>query len=170
LTDILRETLELRQQLLAHPTPYKGLGTDVGWLVFPGFLRAGPLAQLAHLPRYLKAMKIRADRWRQDPGKDHRRAMQVEPWLKAAGEMRGRPGGANFRWLVEEFRVSVFAQELGTARPVSEKKLEAARAAVGKAKSAAATGESVADPKHTEKKLKPVKLTNLSDLGRALGR
>jgi ATP-dependent helicase HrpA len=115
-------------------------------------------------------MKVRADRWKQDPGKDHRRAMQVAPWVKAASALRGSPGSADFRWLVEEFRVSVFAQELGTARPVSEKKLEAARAAIGKSQPAAMAVESVVEPKHAAKKLKSVKLTNLGDLGRALGR
>jgi len=171
LVDMLRETLALRQELLAHPSPYKGLGTDVGWLVFPGFLRATPWVQLPHLARYLKAMKLRAERWKQDPGKDHRRAMQVEPWLKAAADPRGKAGAQEFRWLVEEFRVSVFAQELGTARPVSEKKLEAARAAVGRSHSEANAGDAGAEtPKTPAAKMKPVKLSSLGDLGRALGR
>jgi ATP-dependent helicase HrpA len=171
LVERLRETLALRQELLAHPSPYQGLGTDVGWLVFPGFLRVTPWTQLAHLPRYLKAMKLRADRWKQDPGKDHRRAMQVAPWVKAAAAARGQFGGDDFRWLVEEYRVSVFAQELGTARPVSEKKLEAARAAIGKAQAVAVTA--VVDlpaSKAVAAKMKPVKLRSLGDLGRALER
>lgn len=170
LIDLLRDILALRQELLAHPSPYAGMGGDVGWLVFPGFLRVTPWRQLPHLPRYLKAMKIRADRWRQDPGKDHRRATQIAPWLKAAAAARGSPGGDDFRWLVEEFRVSVFAQELGTARPVSEKKLEAARAALGKT-AAAVNGAVEAKPQPASAaKLKPTKLHSLGDLGRALGR
>jgi ATP-dependent helicase HrpA len=169
LIDRLRETLALRQELLAHPNPHAGLATDVEALTGPGFLRRTPWSQLTHLPRYLKAMKLRAERWRQDPGKDHRRAMQVAPWLKAAAAARGTPGGDDFRWLVEEFRVSVFAQELGTARPVSEKKLEAARAALGKL-ATTAPREAEKQPPPATPKLKPTKLHSLGDLGRALGR
>jgi len=173
LIDLLRETLALRQALLAHPNPYAGMIGDVDLLIFPGFLRITPWGQLAHLSRYLKGMKLRADRWRQDPGKDHRRAKQIEPWAKAAAEVATRPspGADDFRWLVEEFRVSVFAQELGTARPVSEKKLEAARAAIGRSGADKPhPGVTMPAAKPAALTTKPVTLRSLGDLGRALGR
>ncbi len=127
----LREALTLRTELLMHPHPYAGMESELAGLLAPGFLVRAPWAQIPHLPRYLRAMKQRADRWRQDPGKDHRRAMQIAPWAKALAEVsKGFPRNAEhaqrlaeLRWLTEEFRVSVFAQELGTAQPVSEKKL-----------------------------------------------
>jgi ATP-dependent helicase HrpA len=119
-TDLLREILEQRQALLVHPTPYGGLGPELRALVAPEFLRTTPYAQLAHFPRYLKAMKVRADRWRQNPAKDAERAKQIAPFVAGSADA--------FRWLVEEFRVSLFAQELGTAEPVSAVKLERALA------------------------------------------
>jgi ATP-dependent helicase HrpA len=82
------------------------------------FLRVTPYPQLAHFPRYLKAMKLRADRWKQAQVKDTERAKQLAPFL----------GVAALRWQVEELRVSLFAQELGTAEPVSVQKLERALA------------------------------------------
>ncbi len=128
LTDLVREILTLRQALLVHPTPPAGMERDLAVLLAPDFLRTTPYAQLAQFPRYLKAMKLRADRWRQNPAKDAERAVQLAPYLAALNRM-GTGAGA-LRWLVEEFRVSLFAQELGTAEPVSAVKLERAFAAV----------------------------------------
>ncbi|MFT3781115.1 MAG: ATP-dependent RNA helicase HrpA [Nibricoccus sp.] len=122
--DLLKEILSLRQQLLVHPQPYKGMEADLVALISPNFLASTPYEQLPHLPRYLKAMKLRADRWRQNPAKDAERAKQLEPYVKAAREVAALRGGEGFRWLLEEFRVSVFAQEIGTAEAVSTVKLE----------------------------------------------
>ena len=130
LTDLLREILTLRQALLVHPTPPAGLERDVAALLTADFLRTTPHAQLAQLPRYLKAMKLRADRWRKNPAKDAERAAQFAPYLAAAAKLRDREGGEVLRWLLEEFRVSLFAQELGTAEPVSAVKLDRALTAV----------------------------------------
>jgi ATP-dependent helicase HrpA len=124
LLDLLREILRLRQSLLVHPTPYDGLEGDVLGLVPPEFLAVTPYPRLQHLPRYLRALLTRAERWRQNPPKDADRARQLAPFLAAVPSMRHKPGGDAFRWLVEEFRVSLFAQELGTAEPVSAVKLE----------------------------------------------
>jgi ATP-dependent helicase HrpA len=94
-------------------------------------------------------MKLRAERARKNPAKDAERAAQLAPFVKAVAavyDRRSRPepkdGGHRpplqneaaadtFRWLVEEFRVSLFAQELGTAEPVSAVKLERALSALG---------------------------------------
>jgi ATP-dependent helicase HrpA len=130
LMDLLREILTLRQALLVHPNPYRGQGPELEALITPDFLRTTPYEQLAHFPRYLKAMRVRADRWRQNPAKDAERAKQLAPYVKAATELRGRPGGEALRWLVEEFRVSLFAQEIGTAGAVSVVKLDRALAEV----------------------------------------
>lgn len=116
LVELLREILTLRQALLTHPQPYRGQGPELEKLMPSDFLRTTPYARLAHFPRYLKAMKLRADRWRQNPAKDAERAAQV-------GAFAGVP---ELRWQVEELRVSLFAQELGTAESVSVPKLERA--------------------------------------------
>ena len=128
--DLLREVLTMRQALLVHPTPPAGMDKDLAALLPPDFLAVTPYAQLAHLPRYLKAMKLRADRWRQNPAKDVERAAQLAPYVAAVAKVRSQEGGEAFRWLVEEFRVSLFAQELGTAEPVSAVKLDRALAAL----------------------------------------
>jgi ATP-dependent helicase HrpA len=129
LVDLLREMLELRQTLLVHPQPYEGLEEEIAALVPADFLARTPFPQLAHFPRYLKGMKLRADRWRQHPAKDAERARTVARYVQALA----RPGAAGLRWMVEEFRVSLFAQELGTAEPVSAVKLDRLFAETGAA-------------------------------------
>ncbi|MCR6655458.1 MAG: ATP-dependent RNA helicase HrpA [Opitutus sp.] len=122
--DQLREILGQRQALLVHPTPFAGLDRELAALLPADFLRRTPYAQLAHFPRYLRAMKLRADRWKQNPPKDAERAALVARYSNAAARVQDRAGGDTLRWLIEEFRVSVFAQELGTAEPVSTVKLD----------------------------------------------
>ncbi len=119
--DLLREITTSRQELLVEKRAYPGLAEDASRLVPPDFLRTTPYAQLVHLPRYLKAMRLRSERRRQNPARDEERARELAPYL-AEAQRRGGP----FRWLVEEFRVSLFAQELGTAVPVSRVKLDRA--------------------------------------------
>ncbi|MEO6875216.1 MAG: DUF3418 domain-containing protein, partial [Opitutaceae bacterium] len=131
LTDLLREILTLRQALLVHPTPPSGLERELSALLPANFMQTTPYAQLAQFPRYLKAMKLRADRWKKNSIKDAERVAQLAPYAAAAEKLRDRAGGEALRWLIEEFRVSVFAQELGTAEPVSTVKLNRALAAVG---------------------------------------
>jgi len=136
LCDLLGEVLALRQALLVHPTPYAGLGDELGRLLPPDFMRRVTWPQLQHFPRYLRARRLRAERWRQNPKKDADRARQLVPYDRALRELENEQCTASvnlraialekLRWLVEEFRVSLFAQELGTAEPVSEKKLQAA--------------------------------------------
>ena len=126
--ELLREILTLRQALLVQPKPYAGLDAELTSLISADFLRATPYLQLAHFPRYLKAMRLRADRWRQSPVKDAERAAQLAPYVAAAAKLGTRDAAGAFRWLVEEFRVSLFAQELGTAEPVSGVKLDRALA------------------------------------------
>ncbi len=128
--DQLREILSLRHALMVQPNAHAGVDRDLAALLPPDFVRTTPYAQLAHLPRYLKAMKLRAERWRQNPAKDAERAAQLAPYVAAAMKLRDREGGEALRWLVEEFRVSLFAQELGTAEPVSTVKLDRVLAAV----------------------------------------
>ena len=139
--DQLREILNLRLTLEVHPTPYAGMAAELAGLLPADFVRVTPYGQLAQFPRYLKAMKQRADRWRQNPAKDAERARQLAPYIAAVGKLRGREDGAAFRWLVEEFRVSVFAQELGTSEPVSAVKLDRWLAGAAKAGPEAAKAE-----------------------------
>jgi ATP-dependent helicase HrpA len=125
--DLLKEILSLRQQLLVAPQPYEGMEKDLARLVGPDFLRATPHARLAHFPRYLKAMLFRTQRWKKDPGKDAERARKLAPYLaRLRSPDAGSAAASSRRWLVEEFRVSLFAQQLGTAEPVSTVRLDEA--------------------------------------------
>ncbi len=114
---------------------YDDLREQFDALLTPGFLRELPAVRLAHYPRYLKAMRLRGERLRQDPAKDQQRMLQVMPYWRAY--LQQRAGGADaadlaeLRWLIEEWRVSLFAQELKTAEPVSAKRLAKALAALG---------------------------------------
>ncbi|MBL9201837.1 MAG: ATP-dependent RNA helicase HrpA [Opitutaceae bacterium] len=124
LVDLLRETFNLRLELQVLPAAPAWVAADLAALVPADFLRVTPYARLAHVPRYLKAMKVRAERARKNPAKDAERVAQLAPYAAAAAKLRATEGGEALRWLVEEFRVSLFAQELGTAEPVSAVKLD----------------------------------------------
>ncbi|MHA6205410.1 ATP-dependent RNA helicase HrpA [Dyella soli] len=104
---------------------YDDLREQLDALLTPGFLRELPTSRLAHYPRYLKAMRLRAERLRQDPARDQQRLLQVLPFWRDYLRHRaaGTEGLAELRWLIEEWRVSLFAQELKTAEPVSAKRL-----------------------------------------------
>ena len=84
-------------------------------------LREIDYARLQQVPRYLKALKLRAERWRQSPAKEAERSRALAPWL---ARQRALPRNDARYWLVEEYRVSLFAQELGTAEAVSPQRLE----------------------------------------------
>ena len=124
--------LRARQEILLCPKPYPNMRRDLDALVPPRFLETIPFDRLAHLPRYLKAMLVRAERAAVNLAKDQEKVKQILPYLDAiqklnakipAAEPARRAAVEEFRWLIEEFKVSVFAQELGTAQPVSTKRL-----------------------------------------------
>ncbi len=105
-------------------------------LVPPGFLRDVPATALAEYPRYLRALALRAERALRDPVRDQARMLELKPFADAlaaavhAGRA-GEPGWQALRWELEELRVSLFAQELGTRGGVSPKKLAARLASLG---------------------------------------
>ena len=101
-------------------------------LVPKRFLGTTPWAQLSHLPRYLKGIVMRLDKWRADPARDMARLAELRPlelrYLRTVIERKGVRDARleEFRWLLEELRISLFAQELRTPQPVSVKRLEKA--------------------------------------------
>jgi ATP-dependent helicase HrpA len=104
-------------------------------LLAPGFLRDTDPVHLGHFPRYLRGMRLRAERLRQDPARDQARMLGVQRyWREYLKRRSGNDADAAalqaLRWLIEELRVSVFAQELRTAEPVSPKRLAKALAAL----------------------------------------
>ncbi len=124
LKEATRQILALRQTVLAAKPRYAGFEEDLQRLVSDDFLERTPPAQLAHVPRYLRAIAIRAERASLQPGKDAEKARQLLPFRNWETRVP-LAQRETFRWLLEEFRVSVFAQELGTAQPVSAVRLKA---------------------------------------------
>ncbi|WP_230520801.1 ATP-dependent RNA helicase HrpA [Janthinobacterium sp. EB271-G4-7A] len=101
-------------------------------LVHKRFLTENEYTQLAHFPRYLKAINVRLEKLRADPARDTK---LMAEWQSAAApylrQSKDRQAGKNtdpklvdFRWMLEELRVSLFAQELRTPMPVSAKRLQ----------------------------------------------
>ena len=101
-------------------------------LVPKRFLQAAPWVRLQHLARYLKAITLRLDKYRADPARDTARLLELRPLEQRYWRLVAERKGAvdermqEFRWLLEELRVSFFAQELRTPQPVSVKRLDKA--------------------------------------------
>jgi ATP-dependent helicase HrpA len=105
-------------------------------LIYPGFVAETGLRRLPDLVRYLLAISRRLDTAAQEPRRDaermaavqrvtdaYRRALEQLPAARRSG-----PEARAVRWMIEELRVSLFAQVLGTSGPVSEKRIQAALA------------------------------------------
>jgi ATP-dependent helicase HrpA len=103
-------------------------------LIYPGFVSETGLARLPDLVRYLRAISRRLDTAATDPARDAERMAAVhrvtDAYSRAVAELpparRQDPGVQSVRWMIEELRVSLFAQVLGTSGPVSEKRIRAA--------------------------------------------
>jgi ATP-dependent helicase HrpA len=99
-------------------------------LVGKRFVIDTPWPALNHLPRYLRALVMRLDKLRTEPARDAQRLAELRPleqrWQRRIAERRGAADARldEFGWLLEELRVSLFAQELRTPQPVSVKRLE----------------------------------------------
>ena len=124
LGETTRQLLDLRQKILAAPKRYAGLDQDLQRLLPGDFLARTPPGQLPHLHRYLRAIQIRAERASVNPAKDAEKAAQLAPFANWEKRVPTAQHEA-FRWMLEEFRVSLFAQELGTAQPASAQRLKA---------------------------------------------
>jgi len=101
-------------------------------LIYPGFLARTPWERLEHLPRYIKGYALRLQKYRTNAERDQKHAVTVQGlWQQfearaKADQDAGRhdPKLEEFRWLLEELRVSLFSQELRTPMPVSAKRLQ----------------------------------------------
>ena len=112
--------------------------SQLSHLLFRRFVRLVPIEQLADYPRYLKAITLRLDKLREAPQRDFDLALDVES-LWHNYEKRRNASGTNaamedYRWLLEELRVSLFAQQLRTSVPVSLKRLSKLWDEISKAK------------------------------------
>ena len=117
------------QALKSHAAAQADMLSQLQALIHKRFLAETAHTQLAYFPRYLKAMQIRMDKLRADPARDTRLMTEWQqaatPWQRAMkGGAQGDPKMQEFRWMLEELRVSLFAQELKTPMPVSVKRLQ----------------------------------------------
>ncbi len=132
---ILTEYQNIQKKLpsiRAHDQTLSDINEQLARLIDKSFITDNPLERLKHFPRYLKACSIRIDKCRNDPQRDK---VQLASWHQAATPyfrflkehrqqpMTNDPKIADYRWQLEELRVSLFAQELRTPFPVSVKRL-----------------------------------------------
>ena len=112
------------------PEAAKDAAEQLQRLMPKNFLPTTPWAALQHFPRYLKAITLRFDKLRADPARDTQRMQearaQEQRFWRLVAERKGQQDEnlQALRWLLEELRVSFFAQELRTPQPVSIKRLE----------------------------------------------
>jgi len=145
LTDVLAQVLSRSTELTARLTqirsdalraPVSDLSTQLQQLVYPGFVTATGLAQLHHVPRYLTAIALRLDRLESGQGlsrdaEDMAMVQELEDEFDAALDAvpEQLPVPAELtavKWMLEELRVNLFAQQLGTAQTVSVKRIRRA--------------------------------------------
>lgn len=116
-------------QAKPFPAAHADMQSQLAALVGKRFVVDTPYAQLAHFPRYLKGIALRIDKLKADPARDARQAAELQPLAQHYQRSVAQRGGvadarlAEFRWLLEELRISLFAQELRTPMPVSVKRL-----------------------------------------------
>lgn len=129
-----------RLRSLKHPAVKTDIDTQLARLVFPGFIRQTPAERLPDTARYLKGILLRLDKLARDPLKDRQRQQHITPWqhkldeqLTALGidkpldpsrDAQGQQTMLACFWLLEEYRLQTFAQEIGTKGKVSEKRLQ----------------------------------------------
>jgi ATP-dependent helicase HrpA len=128
---ILNERQALQKvlpQLKAHPQAAQDIRTQLDGLVHKHFVVRTPFERLQHLPRYLKGIGLRIEKLRGNPARDAQQMSQLQPLLQAWHKRRqaaaSDPRVEEFGWMLQELRVSLFAQELKTPVIVSIKRLE----------------------------------------------
>ncbi len=133
LSDVLQLYGKLSRRIYGNletqnPDVFDDLSAQLEDLLYPGFLIDLEPGRLEHYPRYLQAIDERLVQLDQNPLRDRERMANVSPWWNRyrealeAGCVYDEAMDA-FRWMLEEYRVSLFAQRLGTAERVSEKRL-----------------------------------------------
>lgn len=130
--DILKPILELRQSIQTTPAHYAEFHKDMLRIVPKDFLKRTPFSRLIHIERYLKGYIQRNERAKTNPPKDAEKYRRVEPfhtqlvkWIQVSiKKPQIREPVQTLFWMLEEYRVSLFCQELGTAEKISEKRIQ----------------------------------------------
>ena len=135
-SNLLQEYHALQKMLpafKAHGAAVQDIKAQCEWLLHKEFIARTPYERLQHLPRYIKAMNVRLEKLRADPARDARQFAQMQS-LQQAWQRKLSAQHSNidskveeFGWLLQELRVSLFAQELKTPIIVSAKRLQKMR-------------------------------------------
>ncbi|MDF1629470.1 MAG: ATP-dependent RNA helicase HrpA [Alcanivoracaceae bacterium] len=135
ISEVLSERADLQRSLnrnfpLAWAHAHRDISAQLDALMGEGFLRQTPAPWLDELPRYLKAIRLRIDKLGGQIGKDRATVAELDAlWQQYQARAAGRPLWqqpeplVRYRFMLEEYRVSLFAQQLGTRMPVSDKRL-----------------------------------------------
>jgi ATP-dependent helicase HrpA len=130
---ILQEYHALQKALpgfKSHGAATQDIRAQCEWLLHKEFVARTPYERLQHLPRYLKAINLRLEKLRADPARDARQFAQMaslqQAWQRKLAAQQGNVDSKveEFGWLLQELRVSLFAQELKTPVIVSVKRLQ----------------------------------------------
>jgi len=117
---------QIKQQAQAA----QDIRAQLEWLLHKRFVATTPYERMQHLPRYLKAISLRIEKLRTNPARDAQCMNQMQPLMQAWQKLRQAQQGKHdprvdeFAWMLQELRVSLFAQELKTPVIVSVKRLE----------------------------------------------
>ena len=133
--ELLKSYLQLSRQLAKQSLPSEvaeEIKSHLNGLIFKGFIREIPYQHLLAYPRYLNAVSYRLEKRLENSQKDQQKLQEISRFnrrywasvMKRAEQGPVVPAAENFRWCLEEFRVSLFAQHLKTSYPVSAKRLE----------------------------------------------
>lgn len=146
--EVANETADLIQQILQGyhavaktingkvPLPwvfvYSDIKTQLERLVFEGFIAGVPWQRLTQYPRYLRAIEMRLDKIQNQLSREKGWCVEFEQLWQRYQQLKGQAENLDvgteqlehLRWLIEEYRVSLYAQTLGTSEPVSAKRLE----------------------------------------------
>jgi len=119
-----------------RPEVFNDMRSQLDDMIYDGFLQELSPNRLEHYPRYLEAMAIRLVSVEEDPYRDAARMKEIEPFWQQYLQLleQGRDYDETvdeYRWLMEEFRVSLFAQQLGTRAKVSVQRLQKAWQKIG---------------------------------------
>ncbi|VUD56826.1 hypothetical protein TDB9533_02418 [Thalassocella blandensis] len=139
LTEALSEVVQIRKSMkasknaLALAFAFSDIKTQLDNIYFPGCIFATPLSWVEQWPRYMKAIRVRMEKAPQNPKKDKLQLDELASLWQMHEERLAKEGEAayrfntewvTYRWMLEEMRVSAFAQTLKTLMPVSEKRLK----------------------------------------------
>jgi len=116
----------------AHAAATQDIEAQLKRLMGKSFVSETPFERLAHYPRYLKGIQVRLDKLKSNPARDTQLMADYAPlWtnyerraIQLAKQGTFDPQIDQFRWLLEELRISLFAQELKTPVPMSVKRLQ----------------------------------------------